>query len=84
MLATADKDRVPDSHKIIERVGDSRLQIYLYRIPQIGISVSLNERLLMAIGAPSRTGETNNRDYEFGRRLSSWTSHADWSSWNAS
>ena len=37
--------------EIIERVGDSRLRIYLYNIPpvsQVGISVSLIERLLKA------------------------------------
>jgi 4-hydroxy-tetrahydrodipicolinate synthase len=54
--------------KIIERVGDSRLRIYLYHIPpvsQVAISLSLIERLLRAYpgtiaGIKDSSGEWNN------------------------
>lgn len=54
--------------EIIERVGDSRLRIYLYNIPpvsQVAISVALIERLLerypvIIAGAKDSSGDWNN------------------------
>ncbi len=54
--------------EVIERVGDSRLRIYLYNIPpvsQVTITVSLIERLLdryptIVAGAKDSSGEWNN------------------------
>jgi len=54
--------------EIIERVGDARLQIYLYHIPpvsQVGISLKLIERLLKAYpkniaGAKDSSGDWTN------------------------
>jgi 4-hydroxy-tetrahydrodipicolinate synthase len=54
--------------EIIERVGDARLQVYLYHIPpvsQVGISLALIERLLKAYpknvaGLKDSSGDWNN------------------------
>ncbi|GIV78607.1 MAG: dihydrodipicolinate synthase family protein [Litorilinea sp.] len=54
--------------EIIERVGDSRLRIYLYHIPpvaQVGFSLSLIERLLKhypttVVGIKDSSGDWNN------------------------
>ena len=54
--------------EIVERVGDARLQIYLYHIPpvsQVGISLALIERLLKAYpkniaGLKDSSGDWNN------------------------
>jgi 4-hydroxy-tetrahydrodipicolinate synthase len=54
--------------EVVERVGDSRLRIYLYHIPpqaQIGFSISLIERLIKAypdtvVGIKDSSGDWNN------------------------
>lgn len=54
--------------EVIERVGDSRLRVYLYHIPpqaQVGFSLSLIERLIKAypqtvVGIKDSSGDWNN------------------------
>jgi 4-hydroxy-tetrahydrodipicolinate synthase len=54
--------------EVIERVGDSRLRVYLYHIPpvaQVGFSLALIERLIKAypqtiVGLKDSTGDWNN------------------------
>jgi 4-hydroxy-tetrahydrodipicolinate synthase len=47
--------------EVIERVGDARLRVYLYHIPQVSrvpISLALIDRLLQRIRAPSPASRT--------------------------